>query len=208
MNLRGLTPRFGLPAAFLLGMASMLAGPRIGGAAAPTTVAVVDIDAVLRSYAPAKEQQAAFGKVVEGIKAELDGLKGQVEKAAAELQNLEKGSVEYAKAAIDADAWQGRYGKMQEVFENDLGRRRVDLSVHLYEEISAGIAAFAAAKQIDVVLRARNAPANASISQRFDLNQARDVLWSGNQVDVTNDVITFLKGWTPPAAANASAEKH
>jgi Skp family chaperone for outer membrane proteins len=88
---------------------------------------------------------------------------------------------------------------MQEIRETELSRRRVELAVELFDEISAGIGAFAKQKGIQVVFRARNLGESSSMSQRYENNQARDMVWFDPAADITDQVIAFLKGWQPPA---------
>lgn len=200
MDLHRLSPRLGLPAAFLLGAISVFAGPSAVGAVqnAVPSVAVVDMDKVLQSYAPALAKQQEFKATFDQMEGEMKVLETRIEEANAQLSILDRNTKAFAQASLEHDLCVLRRDKLQEINQTDLGRRRLELSVDLFDEIAAGVAAFAKAQNIDVVLRARNAPAGASVSLRFENNQARDVIYYAAQVDLTANLIAFLKSWPGP----------
>ncbi|MGE0144595.1 MAG: OmpH family outer membrane protein [Planctomycetota bacterium] len=201
MVLRRTLLRLGIPAALVPGAASALnaqAPLEPSRQAAPTT-AVVDMDRVLREYAPARKKQEEFADSVKSMQSQLEALGARFDEAVAKRSGFEDNSPERAEATLEVELLRIKREKMQEIRETELSRRRVELAVDLFEEISMGIGAFAKQKGIQVVFRARNLGESSSMSQRYENNQARDMVWFDPAADITDQVIAFLKGWQPPA---------
>ncbi len=201
MELRRLSSRLGLPAAFVLGALSVVAGPaamRDAQGAPPTTVAVIDMDKVLKAYPGAEARLATLQALVTKTEEELKALSGTVDEGVARRAGFEPKTEAYDNATMEIELTRLRFEETKKIKEAYLARKRLEISVGLWDEIVAGIGAFSKAKGIDVVLRARNAPANASASQRFEVMQARDVIWFDPvKVDATEQAIAFLKSWQP-----------
>ncbi|MCC6783870.1 MAG: OmpH family outer membrane protein [Planctomycetes bacterium] len=202
MAIRRLPQHLGLSAAFLLGAISVIAGPAAVGApqgAAPK-IAVIDMDLVLKAYPHAEARLAGLTGMIEKTKDEMKALEASYAEAKARSDVAEKGTEEAARSSLDLEIARQRFEAIKEIRDAALSRKRLETSVGLWDEISEGIGAFAKAKGIEVVLRWRNTPASAGPSQKFETMQAKDVVWvDAAKVDVTAQVIEFLKSWPGPS---------
>lgn len=179
-----------LVAALTLGL-YVTAGGQAGGTAAPTKVAVVNLQDVINQCA----QQAAFlaeGKAKgEAFKTEGDQRRAAITKLQTEIDPLQPGSdawnkkrEELQQKTIELQVWV----QMQEQ-NNQLENARQFAEIY----IAANQAAAAVAKGAgyDVVLQGGELPdlMKLNIQQLQTVVQTRKVLYSGDAVDITNAVL-------------------
>ncbi len=197
-----LAPRsVGLSAAFLLGAISVVYGPAAVSApqVGATNVGVVDMDKVLKAYPHAEARLAGLTGLIEETKKEMAALEASYTEAKTRNDGSDKGTENYARTSLDVELARLRIEETTKIREAALGRKRLETSVALWDEIVEGIGAFAKAKGIEVVLRARGVPEGAPAGQKFETMQAKDVIWfDAAKVDFTAQVIDFLKSWSGP----------
>lgn len=195
-HLRQLPLAVSLPAALFLGATAVVARPAPQDPAGPKT-AVVDIDRVLKSYPGAEAKQNEWKVMEAGFQRQMDDLKAQVEEAMGRRQAFDEGTEERWRANLAYDLKRVEYEEMAKIFDARANQRRLDISLELYEEIRRGIAAFAKEKGLQTVLRLRTDNPALPKAARAEANQQREILYHDPSLEVTDDVIRFLKTWKP-----------
>jgi Skp family chaperone for outer membrane proteins len=158
---------------------------------------VVDIDRVLKSYPGAEARQNDWQAMEASFKTKMDGLKVQAQEAAADRESFDEGTEDRARANLQYELKRLEYEETAKIFTAKADQFRMDIALDLYAEIRRGIAAFAKAKGIHAVLRARSDNPALPKSARLETNQQRDVLFHDPSIELTEDVIRFLKTWKP-----------
>lgn len=195
LNLRKLPLALALPAAFLAGLtADPVLAPTQDPA--PKTV-VVDIDRVLKAYPGAEARQEEWKVMEGGFQKQMDALKAEAQEAGALRDGFDEGTKERATADLQYQLKRLQYDETLKIFSAQADEFRANIALDLYGEIRRGIAEFAKEKGISAVLRVRADNAAMPVSSRLDANQQRDVLFHDASIDVTEDVIRFMKTWKP-----------
>lgn len=195
LNLRKLPLALGLPAAFLAGLT---ADPVLAPTQDPAPkTAVVDIDRVLKAYPGAEARQEEWKTMEAGFQRQMDGLKAEAQEAGAQRDGFDEGTKERATADLQYQLKRLQYDETLKIFSAQADEFRAKIALDLYGEIRRGIAEFAKEKGIAAVLRARADNTAMPVSTRLDANQQRDLLFHDASIDVTEDVIRFMKTWKP-----------
>lgn len=207
-RLRKLPLAVSLPAALLLGATAAVARPApqdpVAAAAAPT-IAMVDIDRVLKAYPGAEAQQAAWKVMEADFKSKMEALEAEVRQAMGEREAFTQGTPERLRANLGYELKRLEYEEFHKILAAQAEQRKADVALELYGEIRRGIAAFAKAKGVQLVLRLRADDPNLPKSMRLENNQQREVLYHDPALELTEDVIKFLKTWKPEPEAVAPA---
>ncbi|MEM9418735.1 MAG: OmpH family outer membrane protein [Planctomycetota bacterium] len=179
-----------LAAALTLGL-YVTAGGQAGGAAAPTKVAVVNLQEVINQCA----QQAAF--VAEG-KAKADALKAE---QAARQKDIATISTTLDTLTVGGDAWNKKREELQQktlemqvwvqMQEQNGQLDQARQFAEIYVAANEASASIAQAAGYDVVLQGGELPdlMKLNIQQLQTVVQTRKVLYSGDAVDITNAVL-------------------
>lgn len=159
----------------------------------PTVVAVCDVVQVFNNNARAHDLQARLEKKRDAIEAENQKRQKAIEDARAVLLTLKEGQPQYEKTldeiqrlTIERQAWLE--------FENQrVLREHKRLTQDLYDEILATIASVSERRGIDVVLYLETEVIDTeNTRQLLTMIERRKVLYAGEQVDITEDVLRRL----------------
>jgi Skp family chaperone for outer membrane proteins len=190
-----------IPVAVLLGFSLPRApqgqDPANGPAQAPLAIGIVDMDPVAHAF-------PEFARGVEELKksnAELLGKLNDLNKEAmaleASLETLEKDSLAFAERQHELRGKAAALESLEKMYNAYIEVQMLKLRHEMMRKVDELIERFAKKKKLDLVLRHRGLPDDkgrlSDIQSRMEVYMHRDVLWYGQALDVTNEVILFLK---------------
>jgi Skp family chaperone for outer membrane proteins len=171
------------------------AGGGAGAGPAPGTVAVVDVEEVIRNYSRATEVKKGLDESYRKVDLEMKTRREALDTIEVMLKsgNIMEGSAEYnklirehAEKAYKMDAYQ----------KYELGMLLIEQHASLlgvYEDVNAAIAKVAKDRHFKVVLQTdHKMPKTATPDELRRLIQDRKVVFGDLSVDITKDVLTEL----------------
>jgi len=182
----------GLTVAVLLSVALYVtAAPR--GIAQPARIAVVDFDRLLkecdRVRAADKDFQTLQDKLAKEAEQRIEEVKALRKKLSMHVAGSpahKKTVEEIEKKGIDNNVW-------YETKMRGLADRQKDILQAFCREVETVTADYAKAHALSLVLKVdRFAPANAPMQNYREQMMLKKVLYSANDVDITNDVLALL----------------
>lgn len=168
-------------------------------ATSPLQIAVVDIE---RARAGHPLYQIKSRQLVEWRRAELaelQKLEKDIEARQTQLKNTVQPGTEAAEnlAGEIQDLGFRHQRKKKWLLENSVHKRN-EMLLELHKQVLDAILELAPKRGIDLVLRRREPPAKAPLSAQMEHAMSSDVLYASAALDITEDVIDFLKTKYPP----------
>jgi Skp family chaperone for outer membrane proteins len=180
-------------------------------AAAPTHIAVVNLQKVYSTMAETGEWQRKLTGLQGQLKTLQDSHQGQLKEAQDKLNNnLKPGTQAYQDAVTDLDAKSLQFSLDEQTFKVKMAREANRTLRQEFDEIQATVKDIATKQGLDLVLVASNPdiPANYGDAVDFEhLAQAlfsRNLLYASEKSDITEQVIAQLDAAhkAPPAPAH------
>ncbi len=193
------TPWFAI-SVLALGFASysvVRAGPTVTVQAAPTAIGVVDLERLIGALNEVADQNTENGKRAKVLQGQIDDLKKQAEGAKAEMdaaakndpKRLEKRFI-FEELSLRLEAAGKGLSTVMSIEKGEYGRQ-------LYGRILAASEALAKSQGLDLVLlddRSLTIPVGQDLTegQVNQIIQSKRVLFAGNSVDVTTQLVTLM----------------
>lgn len=135
----------------------------------------------------------------------LNVLGKQIETLDLEISLMKIASSEKVEKQIELSALLQREKAAKQLYAGMVNTRRDKMQVSVYREIEAALAELATRNGILLVLRKRARPSiaemvkkgrseAAAVKQQLVSDQSRDVLYSSKTIDLTDDLVKYLKG--------------
>jgi Skp family chaperone for outer membrane proteins len=178
-----------------IGLVSMVSS--LAYAAEPSKVATVNTARIFNDMQERKDLQAKMEadlKLLDGVDKEkrekLNALKTSRDALRSDSAQFKEKNAELLKSAIEYEGW-------TKINQANLQRDQKQQMKMLFDKIETAVGEVAKQKGIDLVLNDRHQeipedldPLN--INQLKDLINSRTVLYSGEKVDISNDVLALL----------------
>lgn len=196
-------------AAALAAAASLLPAqdkPAAGGAPAEAaaktraqlTIGVVDLEKAFSLYPRAIAERERLQAIRKGFKDKLEAAAQVINQLREEIALAKEGSDDYAwKQYLRAEAMK-RSEVLNELLTKQFEREREKYLVTIYEDIEVAIAEVAKARGVQLVLRVSPTPEpeegqKDAQKQKLANYEMRQLLYAGDEVDLTAAVIKFLQ---------------
>ncbi len=164
-------------------------------AAAPTSVAVVDLFRVLRDAKPfLRDSEAIRAWIDSERRTNLQVKQDAIAAKESDLELLDENSPEARKKKHEIEFDRLALQHELEYLDSERVRRITDAQRHAYAEVRRASAAAAEARGLDLVLQRRSA--ELAGQNQSELNSEiflRDILYHAPRLDITDDVIKILE---------------
>lgn len=182
-----------------------------GGAKPPAPAApkfpvgVVDFVKVFDAYPRAVQEENALKDFNRRQQEVLDAEERKLEQLKIQRDNYNKGSRDYAMKDNELRAKLRELEGLQEILRVEFGQKRNEFMNTIYADIGRAIAIVAKERDVKLVLRRHPPLDGLSSGQNAQLNEARQVWYAAEELDLTPHVIKLLQVGLPelPKASDA-----
>ena len=165
-------------------------------AAQPTAVAVVDINAVLRSLDETGQREAELRQAIEDINTTLAEKQKVIEEGEADLSVLQPGTPAYNQKRQDMLRLVLDYRVEQEVSKQLIDEKRAEMHRDMFNEIVDAASRLAEREGYDLVLSDDSGvdvpQAGLNESQMQKLIVSRRVIYASDSADITDEVVRMM----------------
>lgn len=183
---------------------------------AQLTIGVVDLDKAFSLYPRAIAERERLQTLSKGFREKIEAATQVINQLRDDLALLKEGSDDYAwKQYLRAEAMKRREA-LNELLTKQFEREREKYMVAMYEDLEVAIAEVAKARGVQLVLRVSPTPEfedgqKDAQKQKLANYELRQLLYAGDEVDLTAAVIKFLQvpleSRKPAAKPEAGAAK-
>jgi len=157
-------------------------------------IAVVDVDRATSSHPAFRVKTEAHSQWGRAQSARLDKMDKDIQSKQAELNNTVKPGTEAAeRLALDIKTLRYRLNMEGQRLNELDANKRAALWLELQTQVMDAVAELAPKRGIDLVLRRRAHRVRARLQEQVRRAEATDVLYAAASLDITDDVIDFLK---------------
>lgn len=192
----------GFPAAFLVGS---LAGLPVQGPARSDlskAVAVVDLQRVLESYPNAGAELEALREQATRVQARLQSMEERNKQLQMEVEGYERGSKEWTEAVSVFEGAKATFETLAKREQQRLDYEKARIEEQAIRAVRAAVSELATKKGLQLVLRLSVVPDEAPLAERLTRHELVTVLHHDRALDMTDDVIEFLKAAPADGAKN------
>ncbi|MHC4079136.1 MAG: OmpH/Skp family outer membrane protein [Planctomycetota bacterium] len=157
-------------------------------------IVVVDVDRATSSHPQFQAKTEAHSEWRRAQSVRLDKMQKDIQSKEAELNNTVKPGTEAAERLVtDIKTLRYRLNLEGQRLNELEAAKRAKLVLELQAQVLDAVAELAPKRGIDLVLRRRAHRVRAPLSEQARRSESTDVLYAAASLDITDDVIDFLK---------------
>lgn len=163
--------------------------------AQPTSVAVVDLNAVFDQLDEMNDRKEAHAAKGAELQRDLNAKLERIENLKLDLEALVQGSPEYEAKALEGIKLENDLKMDQQVFQQRLNLSQGESDREMYLKIQAAIEVIAARNEIDLVLfddTSVELPPKGTRNDMMGIIVRKQVLFSSDKIDITDELILAM----------------
>jgi Skp family chaperone for outer membrane proteins len=168
-------------------------------ATSPLRIAVVDMDQAIRAHPLFETRSKELAEWLRAQSAKLNELKKTMQSKQTQLNNtVQPGSEAAEELELELRKLDVELKYRRQLINQTGMARDAKLRLGLQDQVNEAIAEFAPKRGILLVLRRRVPVPKAGLQRQYSRSELTDVLYAADTLDITQDIIDFLKTKYPP----------
>ena len=162
-------------------------------ATSPVQIAVVDMERARKGHPLYKVRSKEFADWGRSQQDEIKKLDKTIQTMQTQLKTLQRGTEAYEKLAGEIQDSISKYQRLRKWFRDKTQAKHARMVLELHKQVLEAIGELAPKRGIHLVLRRQPHLVKGLLGERIKRVEATDVLYASATLDITDDVIDYLK---------------